>query len=76
MQKYYCDYIQEIETREGKQQPKLCIISDTRGMGQYKDCTLLFFFIDVDNGLSKLYCCITVRTTVIPLGTEKHITLK
>ena len=43
MQKYYCDYIQEIETREGKQQPKLCIISDTRGMGQYKDCTVLFF---------------------------------
>ncbi len=75
--KYYCDYIQEIETREGKKQQKLChYIQALEVWDNLRIATELFFFIDVDNGLSKLYHFITGSKTVTPLGAEKHITLK
>ena len=36
----------------------------------------LFFFIDMNSGLSRLYRFITASKTVTPLGAEKHIILK
>ena len=82
--KYYCDYVQEVETREGKDQQSLFLLIQApvlthcsktyRQNEKYKFiASQLFFFIDMNSALSRLYRFITGSKTVTPVGAEKHI---
>ena len=78
--KFYCDYVQDVETREGTNFNYLMNLPNNVLLQLVRyDTKILLKFINellAENPLSKLYRFITGSNTITPLGAEVHIKLQ